>query len=266
MQSMTKIIAVLNDFTMIDVVLDKTLTFSQKYHATVEILYVHERPLFEIPNFFRSGEQEIPLDKEKIKVSIVEKVDTLGFENRPVIFVKIDDTPDRVWALAREDKETFIITAYHKDITEKLVHKISQPILVLKSSTQNYQKMALVVDAGSPSPICIERAKHYFPQIDIELFYDYRYIVDPGMEVSLQNVQIIEDAQREGFNILKEESGLQGKFFIDGDFLGTQMSDYLQEKDFDILYACSHEDGFFVSDNLSITLLEDLSCDMLIAN
>jgi len=70
MQSMTKIIAVLNDFTMIDAVLDKTLTFSQKHHATVEILYVHERPLFEIPDFFRSGEQETPLDKEKIKVSI----------------------------------------------------------------------------------------------------------------------------------------------------------------------------------------------------
>ena len=266
MQSMTKIIAVLNDFTMIDAVLDKTLTFSQKHHATVEILYVHERPLFEIPDFFRSGEQETPLDKEKIKVSIGEKVDTLGFENRPVIFVKIDDTPDRVWALAREDKETFIITAYHKDITEKLVHKISQPILVLKQNREKYQKMALVIDAGSQSSQCIETAKSYFPDIDIELFYDYRYIVDPGMEASLQNVQIIEDAQREAFEILKQESGLEGKFFIDGDFLGTQMSDYLQEKDFDILYACSHADDFFVSDNLSITLLEDLSCDMLIAN
>ena len=266
MQSVKKIIAVVNDFSMMDKVLSKTFSFAKKYHAFVEILYVHERPLFEIPDFFRSEEKEMPVDKAKIKASILEKVNTFDLEKAPVIFVKIDDTPDRVWALAREDKETFIITAYHKDITEKLVHKISQPILVLKRNTQNYQKMALIVDAGSSSSACIERTKSYFPQIDIELFYDYRYIVDPGMEASLQNVQIIEDAQREGFDILKEESGLEGKFFIDGDFLGTQMSDYLQEKDFDILYACSHEDGFFISDNLSITLLEDLSCDMIIAN
>jgi nicotinamidase-related amidase len=126
--------------------------------------------------------------------------------------------------------------------------------------------MALVIDAGSQSSHCIETAKSYFPDIDIELFYDYRYIVDPGMEASLQNIQIIEDAQREAFEILKQESGFEGKFFIDGDFLGTQMSDYLQEKDFDILYACSHADDFFVSDNLSTALLEDVDCDMLVIN
>ncbi len=266
MQSVKKIIAVLNDFTMIDEVLGKTFSFTQKYHAIVEILYVHERPLFEIPDFFRSGEQELPLDKEKIKASILEKVNTFDFEKTPVVFVKIDDTADRVWALAREDKETFVITGYHKDITQKLVSKLAQPILVLKSNTQTYQKMALIVDAGSPSAQCIERAKSYFPQIDIELFYDYRYIVDPTMEADLQNVQIIEEAQKEAFKALKEESGLEGKFFIDGDFLGTQMSDYLQEKDFDILYVCSHPDDFFVSDDLSIALLEDVICDMLVAN
>ncbi len=266
MQSVKKIIAVLNDFTMIDEVLGKTFSFTQKYHTIVEILYVHERPLFEIPDFFRSGEQELPLDKEKIKASILEKVNTFDFEKTPVVFVKIDDTADRVWALAREDKETFVITGYHKDITQKLVSKLAQPILVLKSNTQTYQKMALIVDAGSPSAQCIERAKSYFPQIDIELFYDYRYIVDPTMEADLQNVQIIEEAQKEAFEALKEESGLEGKFFIDGDFLGTQMSDYLQEKDFDILYVCSHPDDFFVSDDLSIALLEDVICDMLVAN
>jgi len=266
MQSVKKIIAVLNDFTMIDAVLEKTLAFSQKYHATVEILYVHERPLFEIPDFFSSGEKEAPLDKEKIKASIIEKVDTLNFENTPVIFVKIDDTPDRVWALAREDKETFVITGYHKDITQKLVNKIAQPTLVLKTNSTNYQKMALIVDAGSPSTECIERAKDYFSHIDIELFYDYRYIVDASMEADLQNIQIIEEAQKEAFEALKEESGLEGKFFIDGDFLGTQMSDYLQEKNFDILYVCSHADDFFVSDNLSTALLEDVACDMLVAN
>jgi len=266
MKSIKKIIAVVNDFSMIDRVLDKTFAFSQKYHAVVEILYVHERPLFEIPDFFHSGDDDLPLNKAKIKASILEKVNRFNFEKEVVVFVKIDDTPDRVWALAREDKETLIITAYHKDITEKVVNEISQPILIVKGHIENYQKMALIVDVGTPSLLCIERAKSYFPKIDIELFYDYSYIVDPSMESDLQNIQIIEDIQREEFNKLKEESGLDGKFFIDGDFLGTQISDYLQEKNFDIIYACSHQDGFFGSDNLSITILEDLSCDMLIVN
>ena len=264
--SIQKIIAVLNDFTMIDEILSKTFSFAHEHHATVEILYVHESPLFNIPDFFSSKEEEMTLDKEKIKVSILEKVNTFDFEKPPVVFVKIDDTEDRVWALAREDKETFIITAYHKDITQKLVSKISQPILVLKNNIPNYQKMALVVNAGSPSSICIERVQSNFPKIDIELFYDYRYIVDPGMEASLQNVQIIEDAQREAFDALKAESGLKGKFFIDGDFLGTQISVYLQEKNFDILYVCAHPDGFFISDDLLLSLLEDVDCDMLVAN
>ncbi|SFV56815.1 hypothetical protein MNB_SV-3-841 [hydrothermal vent metagenome] len=266
MKSIKKIIAVVNDFSMIDIIIEKTFAFSQKYHAVVEILYVHERPLFGIPDFFHSGDDDLPLNKVKIKESILEKVNNFNFEKEPVVFVKIDDTPDRVLALAREDKETLIITPYHKDITEKVLNKISQPILIVKGHIKNYQKMALIVDVGTPSLSCIERAKSCFPKIDIELFYDYRYIVDPSMEADLQNIQIIEEAQREGFKKLKEESGLDGKFFIDGDFLGKQISDYLQEKNFDIIYACSHEDGFFVSDNLSNTILKDLSYDMLIVN
>jgi len=273
MQSIKNIIAVLNDFSMVEEVLAKASTFSQRYHAPVEILYVHERPLFEIPKFFHSGKEDSPLDKEKIKATIVEKVNAYDFETTPVIFVKIDDTPDRVWALAREDKKTFVITGYHQNITQKLIRKISQPILVVKSRIDNYKKMALIIDAGSPSEQCIEKAKNYFPQIDIELIYDYRYIVDPGIEIydpematGIQNVQIIEEAQKEAFEALKAESGLDGEFFIDGDFLGTQMSEYLQEKNFDMLYVCSHPDDFFVSDDLSLVLLEDVACDMLVAN
>jgi len=264
MQSIKKIIALLNDFTMIDAVLTQTFAFAQKYHTSVEILYVHERPLFEIPDFFHSGKKELPLDKEKIKASILEKVNTFEIEQQPVVFVKIDDTPDRVWTLAREDTETLIITGYHKKITQKLISKIKQPVLVIKNKLKTYQKMALIVDAGSPSARCIEKAKSYFPQSNIELIYDYRYIIDPSMEADLQNIQIIQTAQKEAFEALKEESGLEGKFFIDGDFLGTQMSDYLQQKAFDILYICSHADDYFVSDALSMALLADVSCDVFV--
>ncbi len=264
-RSIQKIIAVLNDFSMCDEVLEKTFDFAQKHDASVEILYVHETPFFDVPDFFSTEVAGI-LDKDKIKKEIETKVATLKPSVTPAIFVKIDDTQDRVWALAREDKETFIIASYHEGITQKLVSKVTQPVLVRKTSTQDYKKIALVIDAVSDSNSCIASVKKHFEASDIELFYDYRYIVDPSMEADLQNVQIIQEAQRDAFEALKKEHGLDGKFFIDGDFLGTQMSEYLENKNFDMLYVCSHGDDFFVSDNLAISLLDSLHCDMLVSS
>lgn len=260
-----KIIAVLNDFTMIDEILWKAFYFAQNHDAMVEILYVHEGPLFDVPNFF-STEEENSIDKEKIKAAILEKVDTFEIQKEPVIFVEIDDTPNRVWALTRKDKESLIVTSYHESISYELVKKITQPILIVKNDTKQYHKIALIINAESPSTLCIDRAKKYFSESKIELFYDYRYIVTPGIETGIHNIQIIEEAQRESFEMLKVETGLDGKFFIDGGYLDRDINGYLQEKGYDMLYACAPADDFFVSDTLAIELLESLDCDMLISS
>ena len=198
-----KILAVLNDFAMADDILQKTFAFAHEHDASVEILYVHETPLFDVPDFFGTNVAGI-LDKDKIKKEIEAKIATLKPSITPAIFVKIDDTPDRVWALAREDKKTFVITAYHEKITKKLIQKIKQPLLVLKTSNPRYSKIALVIDAVSNAHACIQNVQHYFKQGQIELIYDYRYIVDPSMEASIQNVQIIQKAQEEAFETLKK--------------------------------------------------------------
>ncbi len=260
-----RIIAVLNDFTMIDEILGKAFSFAQNHDAMVEILYVHESPLFDVPDFF-SSEEENSIDKEKIKSAILEKVAAFKLEKEPVVFVQIDDTPNRVWVLAREDTECLIVTAYHESISYDLVKKITQPILIIKTNTKKYHKIALIINAESPASICIDRAKKYFSESEIELFYDYRYIVTPGIETGIQNIQIIEEAQRETFEALKDEKGLAGKFFIDGDYLDTDINTYLQEKGYDMLYACAPADDFFVSETLGIALLETIACDMLISS
>ena len=261
-----KIIAVLNDFSMIDEVLAKTFTFAQKHDATIEILYVHESPLFDVPDLFCSDTEENSIDKAKIKASIEEKVNTYNTEKQVVVFVQIDDTENRVWALAREENETLIITGYHKDITENILRKIKQAVLVVKTDTEAYNKIALVVDTVGHGKNCIGTVKRHFPQSDVALFYDYRYIVDPNMEAAVENTMIIEEAQREAFDTLKSESGLKGAFFIDGVFSDTQMSEYVQENGFDMLFVCSQADDFFISDTLAITLLDTLSCDMLVSS
>ncbi len=261
-----KIIAVLNDFSMIDEVLSKTFSFAETYDTSVEILYVQESPLFDIPDFFRSDTKESVIDIEGIKASIVEKVNTFHTQKKTAVFVQIDDTENRVWAHAREDKETLIITAYHKEITQKLLSKVTQPVLILKKNTKAYSKIALVIDGASNTRACIDTVKRDFAQSDIELFYDYHYIIDTGIGADLQNTLIIEEAQRDAFEALKVESGLKGTFFIDGDFQDTPMNEYVQKNAFDMLYVCSQEDDFFMSDNSAIMLLDTLACDMLVSN
>jgi len=263
--SIKKIIVVLNDFMMLDTILEKTFYFAKRYHSIVEILYVHESPFFDIPNFFHSGEKNT-LDKEKIKLSILEKVHTFTIEKEPVVFVKIDDTANRVWALSHEDKDTLIITTYQKKITHKLISKITHPTLIVKNTTQEYRKIALIINTESPSSQCIEMMQTHFPQSHITLFYDYHYIIDPEMETSLQNIQMIENAQREAFKQLKQESALEGKFFIDNNFLGTELNTYLQEKKYDMVYICSPKDDWFVSDTLTMAFLDTLTYDILISS
>lgn len=269
--TMKKVIAVANDFELLDEVLKKAFTLAEDHQASVEVLYVHESPFFEIPDFFHSETNATAPDKEKIKASIIQKIQSIDPQEMPAVFVEIDDTPDRVWALVRDDKEVLLVAAYHQEITKKLISKVSQPLLVLKSHTENYTKAALIINASSTCKECIEKVNFYFPQTDMELIYDYRSIVDPQIEIfdpqmqaGLQNAQIIEEAQKDAFEALKKESGLEGEFFIDGDCLGTQMNTYLQDKNFDILYVCSHGDDFFASDDLSLALLDDVDCDILI--
>jgi len=265
-ENIQKIIAVLNDLSMIDEVLAKTFTFAQKHDAVIEILYVHESPLFDVPDFFRSDTEENSIDKTKIKASIEEKINTYNTPKQVVVFVQIDDTENRVWALAREESETLIITGYHKDITENILRKVKQPVLVVKTNTEAYKKIALVIDMAGHGKNCIDTVKRHFPQSEVELLYDYRYIIDPNMEAAVENTLIIEEAQREAFDRLKSKSGLKGEFFIDGAFSDTQMGEYVQENGFDMLYVCSQENDFFMSDNPALMLLDILHCDMLVSS
>ncbi len=263
-EKIERIIAVLNDMADADKVLERAFDLSGGLDAVVEVLYVHESPLFDVPDYFQSQESEM-LDKERVKKEIKRRIEGLGIEKDVAILVMIDDTPDRIWALAREDRGTLIVAAYHDNITQKIIDKVSQPVLILKNHKKDYKKIALIVNANSQSLACIDDVKREFKEGDITLLYDYRYVVDPSMEIDLQDVKIIQDAQREAFEEVKEQSGLSGEFFIDGSFLGEDLVQHLQAKAFDLVYVCSHGDDFFVSDSLSLELLKDLDSDILVA-
>ncbi|MCF6244998.1 MAG: hypothetical protein L3J43_08165 [Sulfurovum sp.] len=212
MKTIRKLIAVLNDFSMVDEVLHKTFSFSHTYNAAVEILYVHETPLFEIPDIFTKENSEL-LDTDAVKKELEEKVKPYAAKYPTAIFVKIDDTANRVWTLAKEEKETMIITAFHPETTENLIHKVSQTVLVIKTKTDTYEKVSLAIDLESTSNTCISEVKEMFKKRKLQLFYDYRYSQDPRIELELSNIKMIEDAQKEAFNEVLKKHALPGDFF-----------------------------------------------------
>jgi hypothetical protein len=104
---------------------------------------------------------------------------------------------------------------------------------------------------------CITSVETFFNKSNLHLLYDYRYVVDPSMELDIQNLALIEKSQKEAFEALKKESGLDGKFFVDGSFLGDELFAYIDQKKFNLVIVCSHADDFFASDSLALDLLED---------
>ena len=263
LKDINKIIIHLSDLDEANLVLKKGLHVAQNHQASVEILYVHESPLFEVPDYFLSKKRE-GLDTEKVKDEIEAKVKELAPEIEVAIFVKIDDTADRIWALARNHTNTLVITAYHEKITQTIITKITQPVLVLKSETNTYEKLALLLNTNSNDIECVDDIKTHFNKSDIHLLYDYRYVIDPSMDVGLQNIQLIEQAERKSFEEIKEKSGLDGEFFVDGSFLGDDLVQYVQAKRVDIVVACANEEDFFVADTITSKLLEQVTCDILI--
>jgi len=263
MQKIRKIIAVLNDFSTLDEVLSKTFSLSHTHHAQVEILYVQETPLFEIPNLFTKENSEL-LDTKAVKKELEKKVTEYNPTSPPVIFVQIDDTVNRVWALAREEKETLIITAYHSELTEDIIHKVSQRVLVVKTKNTSYDKIVLAIDIEDDTSTCVRDVKELFKEKKLQLFYDYRYSLDPRIELELSNIKIIEEVQRESFESILTKHALQGDFFINGFLLDEDLKKYFNKTKFDLIVSCCDEDVLLNADKLWVRLLKNVSIDIMI--
>ncbi len=279
MNTINKIVAVLNDFKTADNVLEKALKLSSQKKVTLEILYVHEEPLFDLPDYFCSNEsiEDTLVDKEKIKKEIEDRVAKLESDCNCAVLVFIDDTTDRLLTLTKEDTDIFIITAYHEKITQKLIQKSYFPVLVIKNDVKDYKKIVLPVDLSKNSYECIDLAKTLFPHTDKRLLYDYRYVIDTeiidvdylGMPTSepIMNTQInqeLKQSQSETFEALKRETGLEGDFIEENLSIEEDLSRFINVSHFDLTILCSSDKHFLLSNSVSFSLLETLSTDVLI--
>ncbi len=128
-----KVLAVLNDIEALDIVLKKAVSLSEEKKAILEVLFVHEEKIFELPDFFRfkeTPEKDIA-DKDKIKKEIENKLTTLGSKQKHIVLVKIDDTVDRVLELTKGDEYSTIVMRSNDAITKKLAQRNNLQIVIV---------------------------------------------------------------------------------------------------------------------------------------
>lgn len=276
---MEKIVVVLNDFEKVDELLQKAIKLSQKHDTFLEVLYIHESPLFDLPDYFRLDKSihDNIIDKEKVQKEIKERILKLGFTKNYVTLVFVDDTINRVLTQTSEDTETLIIMAYHKKITQQLIKKSHLPLLIIKNSVIDYKKIILPVDLGENMYNCIKLANTIFPNIEKRLLYDYRYVIDTSILDTdnlvlstpdpILNAEINEELKKSQlyeFEVLKKETGLDGDFIEESLSIEDDLSQYINMNHFDLTILCSNKKQFFFSDSLCFPLLEKLSTDILI--
>jgi hypothetical protein len=262
-KSFDKVLIVLNCFENIDNILQSALKLKKQQNTILEILYVHEKALFDLPDFFSSKDTSI--NKDKIKRDIKDRLQEFGFSEKYAIFIYVDDTVDRVLALTKNQKNLLIVTDYHKKITQKLVKKSPASFLILKDGKNSFEKIIMPVDLSSETILCINRAKDLFAKSDIRLLHDHNFVISKD--------RIGEEEKH--YETLKKEVSLEGdsikEYFVNEiEFveelyiMERHLAEFINERDFDLTILCTRDKDYIFSQSLSFALLDMVETDLLV--
>ena len=262
-KSFDKVLVVLNSFENADNILRSALKLTNQQNTVLEILFVYEKALFELPDFF-SGENT-SIDKEKIKKEIKTRLQKLGFDEKCAIFIYINDTKDRVLNLAEDQENLLIIVAYDENITQKLVKRSSASFLVLKDEKNSFEKIVMPIDLSSETILCINRVKDLFTKSSIRLLHDHNFVISKDLR---------EEEERE-YEALKKKVELEGdsikEYFIDEvEFveeiyiMERHLAEFINERDFDLTILCTKDKDYISSQSLSFALIDMVKTDIMI--
>ncbi len=272
-----KTVVLLNTLEDMENALQKGVNFSKQHNTILEILFVHEEPLFELPDIFRLNREDNTLDKESIKKEISTQLLALTPNEKYAIFVYVDDTLNRLKNLAKEPKETVVISPYQKEITPTLIEETSYAFWILKAPKESYNKILLPTDLKEPTMKAINYALHFFDKSRLFLVHDHRYLVDTlvvqadylnvtpltsPITVEL-NEEIKEAHQKEFENYLKE-FGIEGEFIEANGEVSEDLIEYTKQHKFDLLFMYRNDEELFSSSSLILELLEELEVDFFV--
>jgi len=274
---MKKVLALINRVDDTKKVLAKALKFLDS-DGVLEVLYVHESKLFDLPDFFKPDfVSDDMIDKDEVKKRIKKELDTLGYKKDVAIFVYIEDSKDHILELA--DPKTFVISAYNEDVTPQLLKDIKNMQLIMKKEDIDYNKIALLIDLDKESHECLKRANNLFEKNKIRVVYDFVYPPEP----------LVTDAELTGIGVsdpttyieLSEEikKGKLDNFYkflsdeaVDGDFLtsdleiSNDLSEHAKNMSIDLFYICIDEHNIFIEQSQIISLIKKSDTDFILDN
>ena len=276
-----RVVVILNEIEKIDNLLEKAVAFSTQHQTTLEVLFVHEEPLFKLPDYFLSDEKisKETIDKKKIKKSIQEKLNSLNPHKSVSILILVDDTLDQVLEYGKENKDILFITAYHEELNSKLLHKSPYSFWIVKNEIKSYRKILLPIDLNAKSVEVIKATEHIFPTVPLEMVHDYRFTLDMTLIeddhlritpiVSSMDIEISQERkerQRELFETYKRDFNLTGDFLEENEGLEEDLVEYINQSQAELIVMYPEEIELFLSSNLITKLLHRVSKDFLVLN
>jgi len=274
-------VALLNDFDNIDLVLKKAIDFSTKHHTSLEVLYVQEEGLFEVPDYFLSEDKiaKERIDKSKIKAKIEEHLHVLKQEEKHAILVYVDDTVDRVLNYLKEHKDILLISFYHESLSEDLIKNTPYSYWILKNNLESYNNIAIPLDFTDESKRVIQATKHIFEESHITIAHNYRYMMDtisvqvdyldtsPMLTPDILEInKEMQKVQKETFERYKKEFNVDGVCIEEEGSLDSDLRQYLSHQEFDLIVLYHHDTELFLSPSLISLLLKELQTDFFIFN
>ncbi|CAA6823183.1 MAG: Unknown protein [uncultured Sulfurovum sp.] len=273
-----RIVILLNDLENMESLLQKGVSFANEHDTLLEVLFVHEVPLFEVPDYFLPDEKisESIVDKDKIKEKIEEHLDNLHLENEHAIFVYENDTIDRINTLIPQIEGTLILTQYHDELSSQLIEETPYTYWIIKKESTT-QDIAFTIDLEDKFQPYLMWIKHIFPEAKIELIHNYRYMLDPlvttqdyliveplTQELDIEMNKVLREQKMETFNNYKNALDLEGTFLEGDGVFNDDIISYLQNKHFNLTVLCRDNVDIFFSSSLINEFMEKVSTDFFI--
>ena len=272
-----RVIVLLNQEEQMDRLLKRGVEFSQQHNTTLEVLYVHEEPIFDIPDYFLSDEKihKGQVDTQKIKKEIQKRIKEIDTTKEHAVLVYIDDTVDRVLTYTKDDNHILIISNYHEDITPKLIMKSSCGYWINKGDREEYNNIVLPIELKDESRKSIAIAKHIFPKSKLNLVYDYRFLFDilevqedylniAPTGVDYESYEEIKEINEKEFEDFVKEFKVEGYFMEGEGLLHEDLIQYIKKNSFDLTFFYHNIEELFFSPVITVKLLEALETDFFI--
>jgi len=276
-----RVVVVLNEIENIDNLLEKAVAFSAKHKTTLEVLFVHEEPLFQLPDYFLSDEKisKDKVDTKRIKKSIQEKLNQLNVDRTVSILVLLDDTLNHVIEYGKDNRDILFITAYHEDLNSELLHKTPYSFWIVKNRHSSYKNILLPLDLNKKSAEIIKATQHIFPTVQLGMVHDYRFTLDTSLmedghlkispivsSIDIEVNQEKKEIQKALFESYKNEFNLTGDFIEEKRGLEEDLALYIEKSYAELIVMYPEEVELFLSSNLITKLLHRVPKDFLVLN